>query len=196
MTLRLAIQKLHTYTGLLTFINLMVYGLVGLSATWGPREPDPIPRVGYQPFVAAANSSDRDVAEQVCSLLRLSLATPIQKEVIQHDPNNRLLLDFWDANGHTLVTVLEPEGRLKIEEYRDSVWRYLGILHGNTAALRTGDRRMQIWAGYNEFAMWSLIGMMATGMALWLFTWRARRWVLAPLGAGGALFAAMYFWAR
>jgi len=121
--------------------------------------------------------------------LHLSLATPIQSAVIQHDDSGRLVLDFWHANGRHRVTVLEGEGRLRIEVVRNSLWRYLDILHMTTGAFRSGDWRMTLWADFNEFAMWSLGVMLLSGSALGLV---ARRGPLAwiALGAGVALLAA------
>jgi len=34
--------------------------------------------------------------------------------------------------------------------------------------LKQSDRRMQLWAWYNHFAIWSLIAMSVTGVYLWL----------------------------
>src|SRR5207253_2165329 len=143
-------------------VNLMVFGLVGLSASLESRPRTEQPVIRYQNFRAEPNTTDRQVAERVCGLLGLSLATPIQSAVIQHDAAGNLLLDFWHANGRHRVTVLEQEGRLRVEVMRNSLWRYLGTLHATTAAFHSGDWRMQLWADYNEFAMWCLMAMTAS----------------------------------
>jgi hypothetical protein len=138
------------------------------------------------------------VAERVCALLHLSLATPIQSAVIQHDDANRLVLDFWHANGRHRVTVLEDERRLRIERTRNSLWRYLDTLHMTTGVFRSGDWRMTLWADYNEFAMWSLGAMLLSGAVLGLQSrglqsrGRWLPWIL--LAAGGALCAALLAW--
>jgi len=192
------LRKIHTYLGLLTLINLMVFGVVGLAATWrlqaaAPFQPE---EVRYLPFTPAADETDAAVADRVCTLLGLSLARPIQKQVIQRDAAHNLVLDFWHANGRHKVTVLEVEGRLRVARSAVPLWRYLDTLHRTTAAFRSGDRRMQLWAGYNEFAMWSLIGMLASGAALWLLSRPRHRMAQLSLAAGFSLFAALYFWAR
>jgi hypothetical protein len=192
------LRKIHTYLGLLTFINLMVFGVFGLAVTWRlqPAAPFRPAEVHYLPFTTAPDATDAAVADRVCSLLGLSLARPIQKEVIQRDAAHNLLLDFWHVNGRHRVTVLEAEGRLRVERIPGAFWRYLDTLHRTTAAFRSGDRRMQLWAGYNEFAMWSLIGMLASGVALWLLSRPRHRMAQLSLAAGVSLFAALYFWAR
>ena len=94
------------------------------------------------------------MAERVRSQLSLSLATPVNSAAIQHDAANNLFLDFRYASGSHQVTVLEKEGRLRIETTRNSFVAYLYILHTRTATFHSGDWRMQLWADYNEFAMW------------------------------------------
>ena len=190
------IRKIHTYAGLLTFVNLAVYGIVGLSALYLLRPHSQPPVVSYQNFNVEPNLTDRQVAERVCAQLHLSLATPINSFAIQHDASNNLFLDFRHANGRHQVTVLEHDGRIKIEASRNSLWLYLYTLHETTAAFHSGDWRMQLWADYNEFAMWCLLLMMISGSALFI-TARARsRLAQISLAAGCCAFAALYFWTR
>jgi hypothetical protein len=188
------LRKLHTYTALATFINLMVFGIVGLWAAFLPRVSPPSPaQVYYQPFAPEGNLTDRQVAERVCALLHLSLATPVQDAAIQHDAANRLVLDFYHANGRHRVTVLEDQRQLRIERMPNSLWRYLDILHMTTGAFRSGDWRMTLWADYNEFAMWSLGAMLLSGAVLGLAARRARlAWI--ALATGVVLFAVLLVW--
>src|ERR1700675_1871681 len=137
------IRKIHTYAGLLTFVNLTVYGIVGLSALYLLRPHSQPPVVSYQNFTVAPNLTDRQVAERVCAQLNLTLATPVNSFAIQHDDANNLFLDFRHANGRHQVTVLEKEGRIRVEVARNFFWDYLFTLHGTTAALHSGDWRMQ-----------------------------------------------------
>lgn len=190
------LRKVHTYAGLLTFINLAIYGTVGLSAAYLLRPHPGTPAVSYRNFAVQPNLTDRQVAEQVCSLLNLSLATPVNSFAIQHDEANNLLLDFRHANGRHRVTVLEKEGRIRIEATRNSLWLYLYTLHETTAAFHSGDWRMQLWADYNEFAMWSLLLMIASGFAMFLASRTRSRLAQISLAAGCCVFTALYFWTR
>jgi len=193
---RTAIAKLHTYAGLLTFINFTVFGIVGLTAAFTPRYRAPDPVVHFEAFAPQPNLTDRDVAERVCDQLHLSLATPIQPAVIQRDSANRLLLDFYHANGRHRVTVLESEKQLRVEVIRNSFWSYVGTLHATTAAFRSGDWRMQLWADYNEFALWSLIAMIFSGTTLWLISRRLSPLTRMSLVLGCTLFAALLLYTR
>ena len=192
------LKKLHTYTGLLTFVNLLVFGIVGLSAAFesGDEEPARASGAQYRSFTVEPNLTDRQVAERVVSLLHLSLATPVQSAAIQRDSANNLVFDFRHANGRHQVTVLEKEGRIRVEEFRNDFGEYLDTLHRTTAVFRSGDWRMQLWALYNEFAMWCLLGMIASGVALWLLSRPRHRLAQFSLAAGCVIFAVLYFWTR
>ena len=159
------ISRIHTYAGLLTLANLLLYALVGIAALFDSRSI-PVPQVWEQPFASHPNENDRQTAERVVALLGLSLATPVHDFNIRRDPQHRLLLDFYHANGRHKVTVLE--GRLHVERTRASLWKYLSTLHVTTAAFHSGDPRMQLWAWWNEFAMWCLLAMTASGVWIWL----------------------------
>jgi hypothetical protein len=181
---------------LLTFLNLAVYGVVGLSIPLLRQSQTAPPVITYRNFAVPPNLTDRQVAEQICSLLHLSLATPVNQAAIQHDAANNLFLDFWHANGRDQVTVLEKERQLRIETTRNNIGLYLYTLHETTAAFHSGDWRMRLWADYNEFAMWCLLGMIASGFAMFLASRARSRLAQISLAAGCFLFAGLYFWTR
>lgn len=189
------IAKLHTYAGLLTFVNLMVFGIVGLSSAFGPK-PAGAWHARELPLRLEPGMTDHAVAERVCAALGLTLATPIQSAVIQHDGAGNLWLDFWHANGRHRVTVLRARGTIRVETRRNSLWSYLDTLHTTTTVFRSGDWRMRLWACYNEFAMWSLLAMLASGVWMWLRSNPRLRWAQVSLGLGCAACAALYFRGR
>ena len=129
-------------------------------------------------FPIEPNLTDREVAERVVTLLGLSLATPVQNFAIQHDKAHNLVLDFQHANGRDRVTFPDA-ARLRVEHTRRPLQAYLASLHTTSAAFHIGDWRMQVWAYYNEFAMWCLVGMIVTGAYLWLSPRAASRARLA-----------------
>ena len=191
------ILKLHTWAGLATFVNLIIYGIVGIAAAFEPPPDAPAraPVVREIPFTTPPNLTDREVAERVVAALGLSLATPVQSFAIQHDAAQRLVLDFRHANGRHRVT-FPDEAHLRVEITRAPLDRYLSSLHVTSAAFHPGDWRMQAWAYYNEFAMWCLMLMTATGSWLWLSRRPRHRWAMASLAAGCCAFAFMYWWTR
>jgi hypothetical protein len=151
------LKRVHAYAGLLTFVNLAVYGVVGLSVTFLRESQPSAPVVSYQNFSLEPNLTDRQLAQRVRSRLNLSLATPLNNAAIEYDAANHLRLAFHDVNGSHRVTVLENQGRLRVETIHNSFGIYLDALHGRTASFHASDWRMQLWADYNEFAMWCLL---------------------------------------
>jgi hypothetical protein len=158
------IPRIHLYTGLLTFANVILYAVVGIAALFD-RPRVAAPAVSEQSFLRAPGETDRETAERVVHLLGLSLAKPVHEFNIRHEPDRPLVLDFYHANGRHKVTVLD--GRIRVERTRASIFRYLSTLHVTTAAFHSGDWRMQIWAWWNEFAMWCLLAMTASGVWMW-----------------------------
>jgi hypothetical protein len=166
------IRKVHTYAGLLTLINLLVYALAGFyGAVHGKNLGET--RVEYRSFTAAPDETGRQTAERVVALLGLTLATPVLPAAFQQDPSGDLLLDFYHANGRDRVTVLRDRNLLRIESARTSFARYADVLHLTTGVFRSGDRRLQWWAYYNEFALWCFVVMLAS--STWLAVRRFRK---------------------
>jgi hypothetical protein len=159
------LARIHTLTALATLVNLLVYAVAGVA----PRKLG-APETSDRPFTRPSAESDYDTAERVVQMLHLPLATPVHNFNIGHDASGRLVLDFYHANGRDKVTVLDD--RLHIESARAPFGKYIATLHVTTAAFHSGDTRLQVWAWYNEFAMWCLVVMLVTGA--WLAI--RRRW--------------------
>jgi hypothetical protein len=191
------ILKLHTWAGLATFVNFVIYGIVGMAAVFAPSPdaPEPAAVVREIPFTVAPNLSDREVALQVLDLLDLPLAKPLQNFAIQHDREGRLVLDFRHANGRNRVT-FPDSGRLRVEITRSSLAQYLTSLHFTSVDFHPGDWRMRAFSWYNELAMWCLILMIGTGVWLWYTRRSQHRWGRASLFAGSGIFTIMYLWTR
>ena len=164
------IARIHTFAALATLVNLLVYAVAGLA----PLTMSPA-KVWEQPFPVQPGETDRAIAERVVRLLEIPLATPVHQFNIGHDAAGHLRLDFYHANGRHKAIV--ADGRLYVEATRAGFGKYLSTLHVTTAAFDSADRRMQVWSWYNEFAMWALIVMLATGA--WMFATRRRQVGLA-----------------
>ena len=162
------IPRIHTYAALATLVNLMVYAVAGFAPTTIPA-----PAISELPFHIEPGTTDQAVAQRVMDLLDLRLARPLHAFNISHDAAGRLTLDFYHANGRDRVTVLDRGRRLRVIATRAGFARYLSTLHVTTAAFRSGDWRLQLWAWYNEFAMWTLALLLATGG--WLLVKRRGR---------------------
>ena len=188
------IRKIHIYAGLLSFSHLIVYGIAGLAATaQNQLERPKIPRsVRYVPFTAPPSATDKQVAAEVYRTLQLTLARPIPDWFLRRNPENNLLLDFYNMNGIRRVVVLEQENRLRIEEIRNSLSIFLEDVHAATPAEREAPNLVRIWAAWNEFAMWCLIAFCVSGIYLWLATQPRFYWAYVVCGSGLTAFAVLY----
>ena len=191
------IKKLHIYCGLLSLSQLMVYGIAGLTASLQPalERPKPVRSVRFVPFTPSPLSTDKQVADQVYIKLNLPLARPMPDWFLKHTPENDLQLDFYTINGIFRVIVLEKEQRLKIEEIRNNISLFLEDLHAGTAR-ESEIRLLRIWGLYNEFAMFSLIGLSVSGAFLWLSSRPKLRWAAVCAATSFAVAAAVYGLAR
>lgn len=167
--MRPLLRKMHAYAGLLAFAGVTVYGLTGIAASFrgSPAEKAiALHSTTERAFVIPQGATDRQIADRVCDVLKLPLARPVQQAALQHNPAGGLVLDLWHVNGHHKVTF--ADGRIRVEDYRASLGRYLSVLHMTTAAFHSGDWRMNAWARYNELSLWCLAGLLISGSYLWI----------------------------
>ncbi len=193
--MRRLIVKIHLYAGLLSFAHLAVYGIAGLAATVQPslERPKQIRSERQIPYTAPANATDKQVAADVYTKLKLPLTRPIPDWFLQRTPAGDLQLDFYNINGIWRVIVLERESRLRIEEIRNSMGLFLEDVHAATLGDRDAPALLRLWAVWNEFAMWTLLGFCGSGVYLWLAS--RPRWWPAHIAwvCGAAMFAGLWW---
>ena len=188
------IRKIHIYAGLLTLSQLALYGIAGLVATFQasherPKEPH---SVTYRPFVVPASATDKEVADRVFRELRFPLTRPVPDWFLQRTPDNHLLLDFYNINGIYRVAVLESEGRLRIEQVRNSGWLFLNDMHAMTIGDREAPPLVRAWAWWNELGLWTLLGFSLSGVYLWLSSRPRFLWAWVALTVGTILFVILW----
>ena len=192
--MRNLVIKLHIYAGLLTFTQLMIYGVAGLVATAQHAAERPkIPHtIRHVPFTPPASASDKDVADAVYRELKLPLTRPMPLFAIKRNAANDLQLDFYNINGIYRVVVLEREGRFRIEEIRNSLAVFLEDLHAVTTGDPQAPRLVRVWAFYNELAMWCLLAFCASGVYLWLSAQARTWWAWGSLVMGTVAFFGLW----
>jgi hypothetical protein len=185
------VRKIHTYTGLLNFSILLVFGIAGLTATVQPerRFRTDVEVVEFRP---PANVSDLDAARAAHAFLRLPLSHMPGRNVVHRDAANNVVFNDYTVNGPRVLTLLENPGQIRIERQRNSIWHYFDNLHASTVGESSNDVLMRMWTWYTEFAIWSLIFMSMSGVYLWLATRPAYRWAQLSFAAGCGLFLALY----
>ncbi len=193
------IKKLHMYTGLLNFSILFVYGASGLLVTVLPapqNRPRPQPETRFVDFTVSAGLTDKQVADRVWETLKLPLTAPPNLQGIRRDRNNNLQFGFFTPSSDHQILVLEKENRLRVETARKDTWRYLFALHTTALGHPSSDWRIRLWGYYNEFAIWSLMGMVGSGVYLWLASRPRFRWAQYSLTGGLGVFVLLYVLTR
>jgi len=189
------IKKIHIYAGLLTFAQLVVYGIAGLVATFhggGAERPKGVRSERYVSFTPPSSATDKEVAALVYRTLNFPLSRPIPDWFLRRTPDNHLLLEFYNVNGIRRVVVLESEHRLRVEEIRNSAWLFLEDIHAATPGDEDAPALVRAWAWWNELAMWSLLGFCATGIWLWVTSRPRYVWAWGLFVAGTVSIAALW----
>jgi len=188
------IRKIHIYAGLLTFSQLLIYGIAGIVATLHPtaeRSKQPH-STDYLPFSVPVSASDKEVAEQVFRQLNYPLIRPIPDWFLRHTADNHLLLDFYNINGIYRVVVLEDESRLRVEHIRNSNWLFLEDIHAATIGDDQAPGLIRAWAFWNEAGLWALLLFCISGVWLWLATKPRFVWAWVALGTGVLSFVGLW----
>jgi hypothetical protein len=194
--LNLWVRKLHIYAGLLNITALMVFGIAGLVVT--ADAPDIFhagskPVADLQAFSIPGTASDKEAGRLIQQALHPADAGP---PVIHRDAEHHLVTDFYSVNGLIRATVLEQTNQLRVETFRNSIWRFLDNAHATTISEQAAGNAIRLWAWYIEFSIWSLLFMASSGVWLGLSArWRFR-WTQISLAAGCVAFVAFYFLER
>lgn len=191
--MRQLVLKLHIYAGLLTFAQLFIYGIAGLAATVEERpRPKTIRSSREVAYTVPASKTDKEVADDVYRALALPLTRPMPLFAIKRDERNDLQLDFYNINGIHRVTVLERERTLRIDDVHNGPATFFNDLHTVTLNDDEAPPLVRVWGYYNAFAMWCLLGFCVSGVYLWLTATTRSLWAWGCLGAGTAVFAALW----
>ncbi len=187
------IRKLHIYAGLLVFTQLIVYGIAGLVATFsGFERPKKPIAVRYVPFTVPPSATDKQVSDLVYRTLNLPLNRPIPDWFLRRTPDHHLLLDFYNVNGIRSVVVLEDEGKLRIEDIRNSTWLFLEDIHASTPGDQEAPRLVRIWSFWNEAGIWMLLGFCISGVWQWIALRPRFYWAWTSFGLGTIALAVMW----
>ena len=194
--MNLWIRRLHMYTGLFNFSLLIVFGLAGLVVTADAPDifaPGNQPAVSTQTFTAPPSASDKEVGQ----LIAKSLAPPNSGPPYVHrDGSHQLVADFYGPDGLVRATLIEPSNQLRVQTYRNSIWRFFDNVHATTIRDKSTSPVIRAWAWYIECGIWSLIFMTLSGVWLGVRVRWEFSWTRVALAAGVIVFAALYWMER
>ncbi len=193
------IRKIHIYLGLLNLSFVLIFGITGVVATlrYTPYQlPHPVQPPRLETYDVRPGLTDKEVADDIYARLKIPLTSPPEKWAIGRDHQNDLVINFYTVNGPYRVTLLEKEHRLKVERVQESIWLYVDNLHGLTIRQPGNDLLLRMWAYYNEFSIWSLLGMALSGAYLGLTSRPGYKLARYALTSGAVAFLVIYTAAR
>jgi len=187
------VRKLHLYSGLLNFSILMVFGIAGLVAS--ARAPDifqhpTLHTVTTQDFSVSPSASDKEVVGAIAEALHIRVA---ELPNPQRNPRHQLTVDFYNPNGLRRVTLLEPDHRLQVETFRNSIWRFFDNMHATTLREGAPWTAQRLWGWYIEIATLSMIWMIASGIWLGLGQRWSLRWTHFSAALAVIAFGILYY---
>ena len=187
------VRKLHMYSGLLNFSILMVFGIAGLVAS--ANAPDIFQRpalhtITTQDFNVPPSASDKEVVGAIADALRIRVA---ELPNPQRNPRHQLTVDFYNPNGLRRVTLLEPDHRLQVETFRNSIWRFFDNMHATTLREGAPWTAQRLWGWYIEIATLSMIWMIASGIWLGLGQRWSLRWTHFSAALAVIAFGILYY---
>ena len=193
------IKKIHIYLGLLNFTILVIFGIVGLSASFLPPPSErerTKPEVRHVHYEAPSDLGDRALADHAYEALALPLTGPAPDWSLGRNRENNLRFRLPTLAKVHDVVVLEKEARLRVTTRTLDTWDYLFRLHELTLNHAAPDWRTQLWALYVELSIWSLLLMALGGVYLWLASRPKLRWAQMSLAAGVVSFIALWVLSR
>ena len=189
------IKRIHMYTGLLNSVALLLFGVIGIAVTILPRPRERTPpeaQVEVFDLEIPGDLDDRELADYIQAELAIPLTGPAPKWSFGRNDDGDFFFRLPTPARRYEVTALEAENQLRVRTQPFDTWQYLFHLHEMSPAHPKPDWRIQSWAWYIEFSIWSLIAMTLTGIYLWLVTRPGYRWAQISLAGGKAVFVLFY----
>jgi hypothetical protein len=183
------VKKLHMYSGLLTFIAFVVWGLTGVHAVFlpppGEYEPPPVSSVQEIPFQASSSLDDEKLAQAIFDAVDIPLAGG--RYNVHRDEQLNLAFNVFTINGGREVTFLEEQGIVRVAHRGNSLWGYLSSMHTAHSRRHRLTPAAIAWGYFNEFSTWAFLFMTFSGLYLWIATRPGLRWAQLSLAAMTAL---------
>jgi len=185
------------YAGLLSFLGLTVWGVVGVESAFreAPEERSHVEAaIRHVDFTVPDDIADPELAQLMVDAAQMPAITNAPRHV--RDDQNRLSMNYFSVNGRRRLVLLEDEAKIRIEETPVDIWGFLSTAHINTLFHSRPAWQLKFWGAYNEMSLLSVIFMAVSGVYLWLATRPRLAWAGWTLGAGCAAFGLFYMVVR
>lgn len=192
------VKKIHMYSGLLTFIAFVVWGITGVYAVFLPSpdeyKPPPVSSMQEIPFRAAGSLDDEKLAHAIFDAVDIPLAGG--RYNVHRDDQLNLAFNVFTINGGREVTFLEEKGIVRIAHRGNGVLDYLSSMHTAHSRRHRMTPAVIAWGYFNEFSTWAFVFMTFSGIYMWIATRPGLRWAQLSLAGVTALTLALWITIR
>jgi hypothetical protein len=182
------------YSGLLTFMALVVWGITGIHAVFLPRpdafQPPPISAVRDIPYQVNGDLDDQQLSRAIYQAIDVPLAGG--RYNVHRDAQSHLAFNVFTINGGREVTFLEAQGIVRVAHRQNSTWSYLSSMHTAFSRRHTLTPAAVAWGLFNELAVYAFVFMTFSGVYMWLATRPRLRWAQWSLAGMGVLTLALW----
>lgn len=192
------IKRLHTYSGLLTYVALIVWGITGIHAVFLPSpgnwKPQEVSKVVEVPFDAPGDLDDKELALRMFEASGVTMSRP--PNGTHRDSSHNLVFSVYTPNGRRDFTYLESDGKIRIEVRQNDISGFLSSMHTGSSRRGPPDLPARVWGYYNEFSTWAFCFMTLSGLYLWLATRPRLQWAWLTFGGTCLVSAALWIVTR
>jgi len=183
------VNRIHMYSGLLTFTAFFVWGVTGIHAVFlqspGGFTPPEVTSVRELPYAAAGDLDDKQLGRKIFEAIEVPLAGGHYN--VHRDDQLNLAFNVFTVNGGREVTFLEDQGVVRIAHRRNSLWGYLSSMHTAHSGRHQLNVSARAWGYFNEFSTWAFLFMTISGVYMWIATRPGLRWARISFGGMAAL---------
>lgn len=187
-------KKIHMYSGLLTFMAFVVWGITGIHGAFldppGEFKPPPVSSEREFAYQAAGALDDQQLARKIAGAAQIPLMGGVYN--IHRDAQANLAFNVFTINGGREVTYFEKQGIAKVAHRRNSVWSYLSSMHTAYSRRHQLTASAIAWGWFNEISTSAFFFMTLSGLYLWIATRPNLRW--AQLSLGGMAVLTLLLW--
>jgi len=188
------VKKIHMYSGLLTFLAFVVWGVTGIHAVFlappGQYKPPPVSSVREIPYEAEGGLDDQQLSTAIYQAIKIPLAGG--RYNVHRDNQSNLAFNVFTINGGREVTFLEEKGIVRVAHRANGLLDYLSSMHTAYSRRHRLTPAAIAWGYFNEIATWAFLFMTFSGVYMWLVTRPRLLWAQLSFGAMAVLTAALW----
>jgi hypothetical protein len=188
------VKKIHMYSGLVSFMAFVVWGVTGVHAILlpppGGYEPPEVSSEQTFPFEGPGDLDDKQLAQRIFDTAALTMTGGFYD--VRRDESGNLAFLSYSANGRRDFTYFEDQKLVRVQFRDNDMADFLSSMHAGHSRRGPPDLSSRLWGYYNEFSTWAFLFMALSGVYMWVATRPSLPW--ARLCVAGATAVGVVLW--